>query len=139
MKLTVFYEGKFWVGVIEEMAEGKLKVYRHIFGGEPKDPEIWQFVIHDMLPVMDALSRSTGVKGMKEAAGGRINPKRLARLTAREMDNRGISTFAQKALKQEYEQRKKEKASTGREERERQEALKRERKVLKAKQRHRGR
>lgn len=138
MKLTVFFEGQFWVGVVEETVDGKLKAYRHILGSEPKDPEVLEFVLHDLLHVMDTLSRSAGLEGMKTTAS-KANPKRLARMAAKEMGRRGVSTFAQEALKQEYELRKKEKRILGREERDRQQAFKREKKMLKAKQKHRGR
>ncbi|WP_334073070.1 MULTISPECIES: YjdF family protein [Paenibacillus] len=139
MKLTVYFEGQFWVGVVEETIGGQLKAYRHIFGSEPKDPEIFQFVIQELSRVADVLSRSRGVEGELDTGARRVNPKRLARLAARELNRRGISTFAQEALKEELLLRKKERKSLGRDERERQQAYKREQKVLKAKQKHRGR
>lgn len=139
MKLTVYFEGQFWVGVVEEMIGGQLKAHRHIFGSEPKDPEIFQFVMQEMPRISEVLSRSRGVEGDEASEARRVNPKRLARLAARELNRRGISTFAQEALKEELLLRKKEQKSLSREERERQQAYKREQKVLKAKQKHRGR
>lgn len=32
MKLTVYYDGQFWVGVIEVVNDGKLRAIRHLFG-----------------------------------------------------------------------------------------------------------
>lgn len=39
-KLTVFFEGLFWVGGFEHIADGKLSVCKVTFGVEPKDFEI---------------------------------------------------------------------------------------------------
>ena len=47
MKLTVFHDGQYWVGVLEEQFQGKLRAAKYMFGGEPKDEEILQFVCHD--------------------------------------------------------------------------------------------
>lgn len=34
-KLTVFFEGPFWVGIFERMSEGRLSVCKVTFGAEP--------------------------------------------------------------------------------------------------------
>ena len=44
-KLTVFFENPFWVGIFERMEDGKLSACRVVFGGEPKDGEVWAFVL----------------------------------------------------------------------------------------------
>jgi hypothetical protein len=44
MKLTVFWNGQFWVGVIEEWNGKRLRASQWIFGGEPKDEEILQLL-----------------------------------------------------------------------------------------------
>ncbi|GGH16382.1 YjdF family protein [Paenibacillus segetis] len=137
MKLTVYYEGQYWVGVVEVTVDGKLKAYRHIFGVEPKDPEILEFVNFRLLQVINGVTQALGVEDTQDLAG-RINPKRLVRLAARETSARGVSSFAQEALKLDYEQRKKEKQVKSKEERERFEDFKRELKVQKAKAKHRG-
>ena len=43
--LTVFFEDPFWVGVFERLDEGKLSVCKVTFGAEPKDYEVWAFVL----------------------------------------------------------------------------------------------
>ena len=43
--LTVFFEGPFWVGVFERVEDGKLSVCRVVFGSEPRDYEVWEFII----------------------------------------------------------------------------------------------
>ena len=44
-KLTVFFEEPFWVGVFECVSDGKLSVCKVTFGAEPKDYEIYDFVL----------------------------------------------------------------------------------------------
>ena len=43
--LTVFFEEPFWVGVFERTANGKLSVCKVIFGAEPKDYDILEFIL----------------------------------------------------------------------------------------------
>ncbi|MBP2652190.1 MAG: hypothetical protein H6Q74_3015 [Firmicutes bacterium] len=49
MKLTVFYDGQFWVGVLEEVIDEKLKAVRYVFGSEPYDWDVMNFVNQRML------------------------------------------------------------------------------------------
>ncbi len=44
-RLTVFFEEPFWVGVFECVSDGKLSVCKVTFGAEPKDYEIYDFVL----------------------------------------------------------------------------------------------
>ena len=43
--LTVYYDDPFWVGVFERYSDGKLTACKVTFGTEPKDYEIWEFVL----------------------------------------------------------------------------------------------
>lgn len=43
VKLTVFFEEPFWVGVFERIEDGKLSVAKVTFGAEPKDYEVQDF------------------------------------------------------------------------------------------------
>ncbi len=44
-RLTVFFEEPFWVGVFERITDRKLSVCKVTFGAEPKDCEIYDFVL----------------------------------------------------------------------------------------------
>ena len=44
-RLTVFFEGPFWVGVFERISDGKLSACKVIFGAEPRDCEVWDFIL----------------------------------------------------------------------------------------------
>ena len=136
MKLTVFYDGQFWVGVVEEIVNGKLRAGRYLFGSEPKDQEVFAFVNTKLLDFMNELSEQLSVENRQPK---KMNPKRLARQVAREMKANGVSTFAQAALQLEYEKRKKEKQILRRARREELKEYKREIKRKKAKEKHRGR
>ena len=43
--LTVFFEGPFWVGVFERIEDGRLSVCRVVFGSEPRDYEVLEFIL----------------------------------------------------------------------------------------------
>ena len=43
--LTVFFEEPFWVGIFERMEQGKLSACKVTFGAEPKDYEVWEFIL----------------------------------------------------------------------------------------------
>ncbi|MDK4203665.1 YjdF family protein [Bacillus velezensis] len=109
MKLTVYYDGQFWVGVIEVVNDGKLRAVRHLFGKEPKDSEIMHFVHNQLL---QTLSRTEQTGVCVKAKSKKLNPKRLQRQASKEMKNIGISTKAQKAIKQELEARKRKEKTT---------------------------
>lgn len=104
MKLTVYYDGQFWVGVVEVNDNGKLKAGRYLFGSEPKDSEILEFIHENIDEVTNKLSQEVDIKTSSDR---RANPKRLSRLVARELKMKGISSYAQEALKLEHEKRKK--------------------------------
>lgn len=136
MKLTVFFDGQFWVGVVEEVQAGRLKAVKHVFGPEPKDPEILDFIQTQLLDLTSRMSQEIATKAPHER---RVNPKRLARQVANEIKGKGISSHAQEALKLEYEKKKKEKQTLSKQQKEEMQERKREIKRNKAKEKHRGR
>ena len=72
-RLTVFFEEPFWVGVFERVADGELSVSKVTFGAEPKDYEIWDFILNHY----HELKFSPAVKvELKQSAD---NPKRRQR------------------------------------------------------------
>lgn len=40
---TVFFEGPFWVGILEISDDDGIRAARHIFGDEPSGPELYAF------------------------------------------------------------------------------------------------
>lgn len=45
IKVTVLIENSFWVGIFERNDSEGYAVARKIFGGEPTDPELYEFVL----------------------------------------------------------------------------------------------
>ena len=43
--LTLYHDGQFWVGIVEHVENGKLSACRIVFGAEPSDEEVLQFVV----------------------------------------------------------------------------------------------
>ena len=132
-KLTVYFDDPFWVGVFERIEDGKLSVCKVTFGAEPKDYEVWEFVLKHYYE----LEFSPAVEAeIRQAAD---NPKRRQRNARKQLERTGVGTKSQQALQMQREQNKQERKVKSREERlaeaERQFALKQQKK----KGKHRGR
>lgn len=135
MNLTIFYDGQFWVGVIERTTEDGLFAGRYVFGPEPGDEEVLDFVSHKLGEIID---RQTVAVSVAEKKKKRLNPKRAAREAARRMKEPPVSSKAQIAIQAQYEANKKEKQTSKHEQRLEAQAQRWEKKREKAKQRHRG-
>ncbi|MEI1420942.1 YjdF family protein [Bacillus cabrialesii] len=136
MKLTVYYDGQFWVGVIEAVNSGKLRAFRHVFGKEPKDPEVLDFVHHQLLHTISQTEQEgVSLKGQPQK---KINPKRLQRQVSKEVKHAGVTSKAQEAIKLELEARKQKKKQCTKEMREHVKEQKYILRKQKAKKKHRG-
>ncbi|HEF5709323.1 TPA: YjdF family protein [Bacillus cereus] len=137
MKLTIYFDGQFWIGIVEMFENNKLEVCKHTFGSEPKDSEILDFIFHDMVPLLNSTS---GVKNSIDKRKNKIiNPKRLIRLAAKEMKNQGVSNKSYEVLRIELEQKKKMKQCITGQKKEELQEKKRQMKIQKRKAKHRGR
>lgn len=132
-RLTVFFEEPFWVGVFECVSDRKLSVCKVTFGAEPKDYEIYGFVLKNY----DRLRFSPAVEADAKEAGR--NPKRIQREVHKQMQNTGIGTKSQQALKLQQEQLKTERKVMSREQREAEKERRFALKQQKKKEKHRGR
>ena len=43
--LTILFEDPFWVGICQRTGGGSCQVCRIVFGGEPKDCEVYGFLL----------------------------------------------------------------------------------------------
>ena len=132
-KLTVFFEEPFWVGVFERVLDGKLSACKVTFGVEPKDYEIYDFVLKNYYQLRFSPAVAIDVKEV-----GR-NLKRVQRKVRKQVQNTGIGTKSQQALKLQHEQLKTERKTVNREQREAQKQRQFELKQQKRKEKHRGR
>lgn len=131
-KLTVFFEEPFWVGVFERIEDGKLSVAKVTFGAEPKDYEVYEFILKHYYSLQFSPAVATVVKGAKQ------NPKRMQRNVKRELQEHGIGTKSQQALKLQQEQNKQERKVKSREQKLAEAARMFELKQQKKKAKHKG-
>jgi hypothetical protein len=135
MKLTVFYDGQFWIGVVERSRETQLSAAHYVFGSEPQSEEILEFINRNLLQLIQAQTQAVEIKPPVER---KLNPKRLARQVMKEASAPPVSTKAQEALQMQMEANKKEKQVQSKQQRLEQQERKRLISRQKAKQRHRG-
>ena len=131
-KLTVFFEEPFWVGIFERIEDDQLSVAKVTFGAEPKDYEVYQFLLKYYYRLQFSPAVTTVVKETKR------NPKRMQRDAKKQMQETGIGTKSQQALKLQREQNKQQRKEKSREQKmaeaERMFKLKQQKK----KEKHRG-
>ena len=89
--LTILFEAPFWVGLYERVEDGEYRVCKITFGGEPKDYEVYAFILRHRY----ALRFSPPVQG-EGPRQPRVNPKRVQREIGRQLEERGIGTKAQR-------------------------------------------
>lgn len=131
---TVFFDEPFWVGVYERVNDGKLEASRIVFGSEPKDYEVYEFLMENW----KNLKFSPQIEA-EQVANRKINPKRVQRQVKNQLEQSGVGTKAQQALKLQQEAGKVERRHNSKEKREAEERRKFEIKQLKRKEKHKGR
>ena len=131
-KLTVFFESPFWIGVFERIEDGKLTVAKITFGAEPKDYEVWDFILKHYYDLKFSPAISTDVKQIAD------NPKRRQRNARKQMQSTGVGTKSQQALQLQLEEIKTERKQKSKEQREAEKQRQYDLKQQKRKQKHRG-
>lgn len=132
--LTVFFDEPFWVGVYERVEAGKLEASRIVFGAEPKDYEVYGFLMENW----KALKFSPQIDA-EGAAARKVNPKRIQRQVKKQLEQTGVGTKAQQALKVQQEAGKLERKQNSKAQREEREQYKFQVRQEKKKEKHRGR
>lgn len=136
IKATIFFEKQFWIGAFERTDKEGYAVARHIFGAEPSDPEIYEFILKHYQELKFGEAKEISVQIQ------RMNPKRVQREVRREMERiketTTPSTLAQDYMREEIEKQKKEKKSMSSNERQAQKDRKFEIKQQKKKEKLRG-
>jgi len=132
-KLTVFFEDPFWVGLYERENNGKYEVCKITFGAEPKNYEVYDFILKNW----NKLRFSPTIEA-QTIDGKQVNPKRMQRTVSKQLQNLGMGTKAQQALKLQQEQGKAEHITRSREQQEAEKELRFELRQEKRKEKHRG-
>ena len=104
-----------------------------VFGAEPKDYEVWEYLLKNYSRLRFSPSVETVVK--KES----VNPKRLQRKIRKETVATGIGTKSQQALQMQREENKLVRKALSRKQREAEKQRQFELKQQKRKEKHRGR
>ena len=131
-KLTIYFDDPFWAGVFEKLDGDKLSVCRMVFGAEPTDAEIYDFILKHYYH----LRFSAPVKAeIKQKAD---NPKCRQRNARKQMESSGIGTKSQQALQKQYEENKVQRKIRTREQREAEKQRQFELKQQKRKEKHKG-
>ena len=132
--LTVYHDGQFWVGVLEQVEDGQYSACRIVFGAEPSNEEVLDLICNRFNEL-----RFTQPLEQEVAPKSAANPKRRQREASREMRRRGPSTKAQQALSEEREASAQQRKADARDRRDEEKRLRFEQRQEKRKQRHRGR
>ncbi len=135
ISFTVFFEDPFWVGLFESTDDGTVKYARVVFGKEPTDAELYDYLKknYDKLQFSEAVPVTRELKPV-------TNPKRRQREAGREIHRTSGTKRSWEAAKLLEQQGKKKQKQTGKK------ALKEEKdsykyavKQEKRKEKHRGR
>ena len=109
-----------------------MTVCKVTFGAEPKDYDVWEFILDHYYELKFSPAVKTEVRRAAD------NPKRRQRNAAKQLQNSGIGTKSQQALQLQREEMKIERRQISREQRDAEKQRKFELKQQKRKEKHRG-
>jgi hypothetical protein len=123
IKLTVYFDEPWWVGVFEQEENDTIRLFRYVFGSEPSIAEVYELVLHQMAqlfeqPVINVATSKTPIN--------HVNPKRVKREVAQQMRLQGLSTKSQEAMRLLIEASKQVHQTQSKAQREEQAAYKRQ-------------
>lgn len=95
---TVYFEDPFWVALLEIRTENELRLARQVFGAEPGNAELLNFMLGDYSRLLEAAVPAVPTGAAALTPSTMKNPKRASREARREMKS-GVSTKARIALK----------------------------------------
>lgn len=116
IQVTLLYEGPFWAAIFERNDDTGYSVARKIFGSEPTDPELYEFILKHYQEL-----KFTEPHDFKLVIR-RKNPKRVQREVRQEMEKarsgQASTSRAQEVLRLELEKNKKVKKTISKAEKE---------------------
>ena len=98
--LTVYFDDPFWIGIFERICDNNLTVTKVTFGSEPKDYEIQNFILKYYSSLQFSPVVETDIKKAKKSS------KKRLREAKKQLQNNGIGTKSQQALKLLQEENK---------------------------------
>ena len=109
-----------------------MSVCKVTFGAEPKDYDVWEYVLHHYYELVFSSAIETEIRQTAD------NPKRRSRNARKQLENTGIGTKSQQALQRQREEMKTERRQISREEQEAEAQRRFEKKQVKKKEKRRG-
>lgn len=110
MKLTIYFDGTYWCGLIEyEGVDEGYRAIKYIFGTEPKDSEVEEFILKKLQNVVNKNDKNLICKNSTinlEFKDKKINPKKMQRKINKEKKKPVLSTKAQLSIQESREQSK---------------------------------
>jgi hypothetical protein len=135
---TVFYDGQFWVGVLELHDERGVRAARQVFGPEPSNAQVHVFCAGPGFMALSRQAHAAPPVPADQRPTRTVNPKRLARAARKALAEQPVGTAAQRALKESLVERIAVTRSDRKERREVDKERRRETARTKAKAKHRG-
>lgn len=130
---TLLFENPFWIGVFESECGKNYQVARVVFGPEPTDVQLYEFILKNFFSL--PFRKSTLEKSSTEKE---IGYKRMQRKIKKDQSKETIGTKAQNAIKLQYESNKTEKKKQAKLRKEQEEEMKFCLKQKKKKEKHKG-
>lgn len=129
-RITVYFDDPFWAMLYEREGEGWYAASRTVFGAEPKDCEVYAFLLQNWRWLRFSPPVQAG-----EQARRPDNPKRRQRAARRAVEQAGMGTKAQQALAAQGKQARRVRT---REEKEREAEERYEKHRQKRREKHKG-
>lgn len=133
VRLTIYFNGTFWVGVFERTIDNNLQVASYLFKTEPKEIEIYNLILYNYNSIK--FSKKTISEDNIEKC---LSPKRMKRLVKKQVV-KSIGTKSQQLLKEQYQENKIKRKVTNKLKKEEKEKIKFELKQSKRIEKHKGR
>ena len=132
-RITVYFDDPFWAMLYEREGEGWYEASRTVFGAEPKDCEVYAFLLHNWRWLRFSPPVQAGERTHRPD-----NPKRRQRAARRAVKQAGMGTKAQQALAAQREQGKQARRVRTREGKEREAEERYEKHRQKRREKHKG-
>ena len=100
---TLYFDGQFWVGVIERHEADRVRAVRIVFGAQPSDAEFYEFLLAHANALLCRLDEAAWTPDMAQRQTTHHNPKRTQRQASRLARRALPSTASQAAIQAERE------------------------------------
>ena len=132
-RVTVYFDDPFWAMLYEREGEGWYEASRTVFGAEPKDCEVYAFLLQNWRWLRFSPPVQAGERTHRPD-----NPKRRQRAARRAVKQAGMGTKAQQALAAQREQGKQARRVRTRAEKEREAEERYKKHRQKRREKHKG-